>query len=235
LKQEAEISASSSNLKIYKNAIHQAAVSISRRTQPTNLSHPSIGTIRESRLATEKAEKEKAGKLSRDRIEKYCLPLQDFETWRYPDPTDLRLWTDVDSEVNCEGMEKVCSRCKVPFTVSSINLQAKFGECRFHHGRTAPERVEGKRKWIYSCCKRERGETGCEEGVHVFTDAEDDQVLAKRKGFMTVSQVVEQRESKEGDELSAFQVVVGLDCEMICESTFRGIRRRNMRGVIELD
>ena len=210
LDQEAEISTSSSTLKIYKSAIHHAAVSISRRAKPDTPSHPSVGTLRESRIATEQVEKRKASRLTRDRINQYCLPLSEFATWRYPNPTDTSLTTGGGEEPSAEGASQICSRCKNPFVVSSEKLDERFGECRFHYGRLAPERVEGRGKWIYSCCKRERGEAGCEDGVHVFTDGESDQALARRVGFRTVRQV-------RGNDAKDGVIVVGMDCEMICQ------------------
>ncbi|OCF31871.1 RNA exonuclease 1 [Kwoniella heveanensis CBS 569] len=209
--QELETLANSSNPRTYKAAIHHAAVSIMRRPPPDSITHPSVGTVRESRLAFEAAEKERASKLSRKRVEKYCLPLDQFKTWRYPDPRDEALFgPEVGSEPDAEGTEQTCSRCKVAFVVSSKGLEERFGECKYHYGRTAPERVEGRRKWIYSCCGRERGDQGCEEGIHVFSDGEDDRVLAKRVGFKTVRQCV-----GEGGGHGAGNEVVAMDCEMI--------------------
>ncbi|WVF70973.1 hypothetical protein IAT40_005769 [Kwoniella sp. CBS 6097] len=209
--QELETLATSSNPRTYKTAIHHAAVSIMRRPPPNSVTHPSVGTVKESRLAFEAAEKEKASKLSRKRVEKYCLPLDQFETWRYPNPKDEALFgPEAGSEPDAEGTEQTCSRCKIPFVVSSKGLEERFGECKFHYGRTAPERVEGRRKWIYSCCGRERGEQGCEEGIHVFSDGEDDRALAQRVAFRTVRQCV-----GEGGGLGAGNEVVAMDCEMI--------------------
>ncbi|WVQ85724.1 hypothetical protein IAT38_007890 [Cryptococcus sp. DSM 104549] len=217
LAQEADTSSSSSTLTAYKLAIHQAAVQISRRPPPTSLAHPSIGTVKESRAKAAQAEKEAAGKLGHERLEKYLLKLEDFGTWRYPDPRDERLWgPEAGSAPNGEGENHTCERCKVPFVVSGKNLEERFGECRYHYGRTAPERVEGRRKWIYSCCGKERGEAGCEDGVHVFSDGEDDVALARRVGFMTVRQCVEQAKGKgKGVEVGEGAEVVAMDCEMI--------------------
>lgn len=53
LAQEGETSASTANLRAYKLAIHQAAVSISKRPPPDSLNHSSIGTVREVRAAQE--------------------------------------------------------------------------------------------------------------------------------------------------------------------------------------
>lgn len=53
LTQEQDISKATPNLKAYKLAIHQAAVSISKRPVPDSMSHSSIGTVREVRAAQE--------------------------------------------------------------------------------------------------------------------------------------------------------------------------------------
>jgi RNA exonuclease 1 len=218
LSQESEISSSSPTLSAYKTAIHHSAVSISRRPPPDSVPHPSIGTVRESREAHLAAEKAAAGRLTRDKVSRYCLPLDDFVDWGYPDPKDQTLVQGGGEDPDGEGSTQTCDRCKVPFVVSSENLQARFGECRYHYGRTAPARVEGRRKWIYSCCGKERGEAGCEDGVHVFSHKEDgaDAMLAKRQGFRTVNQVAEEVGS-EKIARGAFVEVVGMDCEMICE------------------
>ncbi|CAD6584729.1 MAG: RNA exonuclease 3 [Tremellales sp. Tagirdzhanova-0007] len=209
LEQENETSAASANLKAYKSAIHHAAVSISRRPHPDSVAHPSIGTVRESRIAFAEAEKRRASRLTRDRVERYCLPVKQFPIWRYPDPTDSSLGSGGGEDPSAEGTTQTCSRCKIPFSVLSVNPESRFGECRFHYGRTAPELIEGRRKWIHSCCKRERGEVGCEDGVHVFTDGEDDAALARRVGYRNVKQV------RDGEETEGVDVV-GMDCEMIC-------------------
>ncbi|WVW80449.1 hypothetical protein I302_102431 [Kwoniella bestiolae CBS 10118] len=213
--QEAETASSSSNVRIYKTAIHQAAVSISKRSPPDTLDHPSIGTVKESRVAHEVAEKEKLSKLSREKIEKYCLPIDQFQTWRYPNPLDTSL-TDIPPEevkVNGEGEERVCSRCKVPFVVSSQDIEerTKNGECKYHYGRTLPERIEGRRKWIYTCCGKERGEGGCQDYIHVFSEEDDDAALARRVPYKTTAQVI----GKGDGGLGRWNEVVAMDCEMI--------------------
>jgi RNA exonuclease 1 len=148
--------------------------------------------------------------LTLDRIEGYLLPLPDFEKWRYPDPNDDFLVNPPEIKPNGEGEEQTCGRCKTPFIVSSQRLKERMGECHYHHGRLAPERIEGKRKWIYSCCKRERGEEGCEEGLHVFNHGDDDTLLARRVPYVRVGKGVDEGNSG-GVE------VLGMDCEMICE------------------
>ncbi|WVO13069.1 hypothetical protein L204_100679 [Cryptococcus depauperatus] len=215
LAQESEISSLCSSLTAYKSAIHHAAVSISRRPLPDQIPHHSIGTVKESRAATETHEKEKAGELKRDRVERYCLRREDFEKWGYPDPDNsLLVGEETDTIPDGEGELHLCDRCKVQFVVSSKNLQERLGECRYHYGRTAPERVEGRRKWIYSCCRKERGEQGCEEGIHVFRDGEDDEMLAKRVKYKTVKQCAEEAERSGKEVVQGFSVVA-MDCEMI--------------------
>lgn len=173
--------------------------------------------MKESRIATEAAEKEKLSKLSFDRIEQYLLPVADFEKWRYPDPNDDSLVNPPSTKPDGEGEEQTCGRCKKPFVVSSKRMKERMGECLFHHGRIAPERIEGSRRWIYSCCKRERGEEGCEEGIHVFNHADDDTMLAKRVPYVRIGNGVDAG-NKGGVE------VLGMDCEMICKPTFNRTR-----------
>nr|XP_019000061.1 uncharacterized protein I203_07218 [Kwoniella mangroviensis CBS 8507]OCF63522.1 hypothetical protein I203_07218 [Kwoniella mangroviensis CBS 8507] len=213
--QESETAAASSNVRIYKTAIHQAAVSISKRIPPDKLDHPSIGTVKESRVAHEVAEKEKLSKLSRGKIDKYCLPLDQFEIWRYPNPQDNSL-TDINPEevkIDGEREERVCNRCKVSFVVSSKNIEERMknGECKYHYGRTLPERIEGRRKWIYTCCGKERGEVGCQDYIHVFSEEDDDRKLARRVPYKTTEQVI----GKGDGGLGKWNEVVAMDCEMI--------------------
>lgn len=164
--------------------------------------------MKESKKATEKAEKEEASRLTLDRIERYLLPTGDFDKWRYPDFNDDDLVHPPNMQPDLEGATRTCSRCRKEFVVSSANLQDRVGECHFHHGRLAPDRIEGRRKWIYSCCRRERGEAGCEEGVHVFSDGDEDKVLAERVAYVKVG--------TEAGGTGTGSVVLGMDCEMIC-------------------
>ena len=205
--QEAEISITSPTLKNYKSAIHHAAVSISRRPPPDTVDHPSVGTVKESREAHDRVAKENAGRLERVRIEGYCTPVDQLLEWGYPDYNDGSL-CDGDTEPSAEGTTQVCDRCKVNFVVSAQHLDERMGECRFHTSRPLPERVEGRRKWLHPCCGRERGGAGCTEGIHVFSEKEDDAKLARRHLFRRVKDVA-------GSHIGV--VSIGLDCEMICE------------------
>ncbi|KAL7423563.1 RNA exonuclease 3 [Cryptotrichosporon argae] len=212
LAQEAEISAGSPNLRAYKTAIHHAAVNISRRPAPDSRTHPSVGTVKEARAATEAVERAAAGQLTAARVAPYRLALDDFAKWRYPDPRNAAL-TDPPVEPNAEGTEQTCERCKVPFVVLSRELDQRLGECTYHYGRPVPERVEGKRKWVYTCCKRERGSAGCEDGVHVFAEKDDDAALARRVAYRTTEAIADELRAK-GLPVGDAEVV-GMDCEMI--------------------
>jgi RNA exonuclease 1 len=81
-----------------------------------------------------------------------------------------------------------------------------------------PEQVEGRRKWLFTCCLKERGDEGCTDGLHVFREKDDDNALAKRAAYKTVKQVCED-ELKEGGLAGGvgWLEVVAMDCEMICE------------------
>lgn len=194
---------------MYKSAIHHAAVQISRRPKPDSVSHTSIGTVKESKAATEAAAVAKASQLSIAKLRQYCLNEKDFSKWGYPDPSNPELQhpTNRIPPGGSEGTKQTCDRCKVEFVVDPSPLE----DCRFHSGRVAPERVEGRRKWIYSCCKMERGTAGCQEGHHVFSDREDDVKLSARIPFRYAKDLRADR--KWGQYLD----VLGLDCEMICE------------------
>jgi RNA exonuclease 1 len=104
----------------------------------------------------------------------------------------------------------------VDFVVSSANLKERMGECVYHFGRLLPEKRDGKKMWLYSCCQKERGAVGCYKGVHIFNEREDDVKLASRVGFKLVKDQVE--ENRASGRVEAFAEVVGMDCEMICES-----------------
>lgn len=198
----------------YKRAIHHAAVSISLRVKPDTLDHPSIGTNRESRLASTKAEKEKTGRLTRGRCERYLLPLSSFPTWRYPDPSDPAL-SQGGTEPDAKGSMQNCDRCGQPFLVTTANLAERAGECVYHYGKMLPDKINGKKVWAYTCCRKERGTGGCHKGVHIFNEREDDVKLASRVGFKTVKQQVQ--ENRLEGRAEAFVDVVGMDCEMICK------------------
>ena len=157
----------------------------------------------------EAAEKRAAGRLSRARIKPYLM--HDWEKWRYPDPSGKTIdRTEAGCQPNLEGHVQTCSRCKLDYTVTA-DISDRFGECLFHHGRLAPERVEGQRKWLFSCCGKERGREGCEEGVHVFSEGGDDILLNQRQGYKSVQEIAG------SSKPHAWLDVVGIDCEMIRE------------------
>lgn len=104
---------------------------------------------------------------------------------------------------------RICDRCKVEFVVTPSN---ETGPCTYHSGKLAPEKQEGKRVWLYSCCGKERGAAGCEDSIHVFSFKDDDKRLAAYVPYMTTKQV----SALKGDS-SLKALVVGMDCEMICK------------------
>lgn len=194
---------------MYKSAIHHAAVQISRRPKPDRVPHTSIGTVKESKAATEAAAVAKASQLSIGKLKQYCLSGEDFLKWGYPDPNNPELQhpSEPIPPGGSEGTRQMCDRCKVEFVVDP----SPPNDCRFHSGRVAPERVEGRRKWIYSCCKLERGSAGCQEGHHVFADRENDVKLSARVPFRYA------KDLRDGSKSGQYLDVLGLDCEMICE------------------
>lgn len=196
---------------MYKSAIHHAAVQISRRIKPDRIPHTSIGTVKQSKAATEAAARAKASHLSAERLKQYRLSNDDFRKWGYPDPENLLLQypNHPIPPGGSEGTKQTCDRCKVEFVVSP----SPSVDCRFHSGRVAPERVDGRRKWIYSCCKMERGSPGCQDGHHVFADREDDEKLAARVPFKYA------KDLQDNGKASHHIDVLGLDCEMICALT----------------
>jgi RNA exonuclease 1 len=217
--EELDISASSPDLASYKRAIHHTAVSISRRPPPDSLDHPSVGTARVSRTATTKADKEAAGRLTRKRCERYILPRSAYETWRYPDPADISLLHG-DQKPDAAGTSQKCDRCQADFLVTTSAFSERKGECVYHYGKLLPDKIEGKRTWAYTCCRKDRASAGCHKGVHVFNEREDDEKLASRVSFRTVR--AETEENRRLGRAEAFADVVGMDCEMICEDELGG-------------
>lgn len=209
LAQEQEVSSATNNLKAYKLAVHHAAVSVSRRKPPDRIPHPSIGTVKQSLAATEAEAKTAAGRLTPARLEPYRINSIVLREWGYPDMDDSALQSP--QEKDPPDAMRTCDRCKVDFVVTSSN---ETGPCTYHFGRLAPEVREGRRTWLYSCCARERGTPGCEEGIHVFSFRDDDRKLAAYAPYKTSWQVCKSKE-----EPSAHIEVVGMDCEMICESS----------------
>lgn len=156
------------------------------------------------------------------------LPLEEFESWGYLSavPSDV----EGSSEPTALGQSRKCNRCNTSFIVSNsisyldLDKSSTSRECRYHWGRVAPERVEGKKAWLFSCCKQPRGSEGCEEGLHVFADdikglevtpeqrREAHRQLHRRRAFRTTSEVRADVVNKD----RALDVVA-IDCEMISE------------------
>lgn len=171
----------------------------------------------------EAAEKRAAGRLSHQRIKPYLM--LDWEKWRYPDPSGRAIdRAEAGIQPNLEGHVQTCSRCKLDYTVTA-DISDRFGECLFHHGRLAPERVEGQRKWLFSCCGKERGREGCEEGVHVFSEGGDDILLNQRQGYKSVKEIAA------SSKAHAWLDVVGIDCEMIRKSASSALTPDTTAGI----
>jgi RNA exonuclease 1 len=204
--------------------MHHAAVSVMKRPLPDSVKHPSVGTLRESRARVEAAAKEALSKLTYETCEQYILPVSEYADWGYPDPADDTLVHPPDMEPDAEGQEKTCDRCNALFIVSAKHKEERLRakECRHHWGRLQPEQVEGRRKWLFTCCLKERGEEGCTDGLHVFREKDDDKALARREAYKTVKQVCG-ADGKDGQtssvgsaEENGWLKVVAIDCEMIC-------------------
>lgn len=191
-------------------AIHQAAVSISRRAPPDCVPHISIGTIKQCREAAEAAEVAKASKLTTDRVGGFCHATSTLVQWGYPDYDNLELLAPpvVLSEIT---ERQVCDRCKKDF---DPKVTYELGDCVYHFGRPRPERREGRRVWLYTCCGKERGAPGCEDGIHVFSFREDDSKLASLEPYQTTRQI----HDKHSIPATRAMEIVGMDCEMICEN-----------------
>lgn len=150
-------------------------MSISRRPPPDRFPHPSIGTVKQCRAQAESAKLASASKLTVERVAPYCHDEQTLLDWGYPNWNDVQLLSPPDDIANQASNPQVCERCNATFDPNVIYEQ---GDCVYHYGRPRPERREGRRVWLYSCCAKERGAPGCEEGVHVFSFKEDDIKLA---------------------------------------------------------
>lgn len=197
----------------YKRTIHHAAVSVLRRPPPDSIKHPSIGTLRESRAKVEQAAKDALSRLSLESCSRYILPLSEYADWGYPDYTDPALIDPPEVQADAAGTEQTCDRCTKLFIVSAANKEERAGECRFHFGKMQPKMMEGRKKWLYSCCDSERGEKGCQEGLHVFREKDNDPALARREPYRTVKAISEGVDP----DTKGWLEVVAIDCEMICE------------------
>lgn len=190
-------------------AIHQAAVSISRRAAPDRVPHVSIGTVKQCREAAEAAEVAKASKLTTERVDRFCHDMPTLLQWGYPDYSNAELLVPpiVVSEIT---ERQVCDRCKKDF---DPRVTYELGDCVYHYGRPRPERREGRRVWLYTCCGKERGAPGCEDGIHVFSFGEDDSKLAALEPYQTTQKLHHEYEIPATRAME----IVGMDCEMICE------------------
>ena len=153
------------------------------------------------------------------------MPLGEYADWGYPDYTDDALVTPPEVVPDATGTEQTCDRCHGLFVVSPVPVSdeakaEKMGQCTYHFGKLQPQIVEGRKKWLYSCCTKERGESGCQGGLHVFRHKDDDPALARREPYKRVKEVCKEVEQIEGKAKgsSSWLEIVAIDCEMICES-----------------
>ncbi len=187
-----------------------------------------MGTVSDSAKKVAEVETRKASRLTKTRLDPYLLERDELVKWRY--------MTDIPegpggTEPDALGQVKTCDRCRVEFTVSdtidyvAMAAQRERGECIHHWGRLMPIRQEGRKIWVYSCCREPRGSEGCSDGLHVFKDGdarglestredtdEGDKLLHKRLEFKLVAEV-----RKEAGKEQKPQDVVAMDCEMICK------------------
>jgi RNA exonuclease 1 len=147
-----------------------------------------------------------------------CIPVEEMTEWGYPDLNDpeIQSKTPRSTRESAVGERRDCDRCKVEFMVVKDNAPT---HCIYHHGRVAPQGIGASRQWLFGCCGKGRNEPGCEEGVHVVSDKDDDKKLAEVHAFMTTEDVVS---NKKSDTVAD---VVAMDCEMICESSVYKLTR----------
>lgn len=225
LSQERETASVTSQVS-YGPAIHQALIEIRSRPLPRELTSPYIGTVKEVREKVRLEDEKRRERLDARVLAPLLLPLDEYEAWGYVSsvPSDVK----GDSEPTALGQSRICGRCNTSFIVSAsvsyldLDRSTTQRECRYHWGRVAPERVEGRKVWLYSCCKAPRGSEGCEEGLHVFSDdvkglevtpeqrEEACRVMHQRRAFKTTGEV------REGlVDGGRTMDVVAIDCEMI--------------------
>lgn len=170
----------------------------------------------------EASEKQKAGRLTRERVVKagFLCPKGDLQTLGYlmEIPSD---WGAGGDKVNGTGEKQTCSRCGTIFQVSPLRTSPS-GEgqdpeaCRFHPGRprreqTSDTKLRKIQRW--TCCGRAvdaqtLGDDRCATGPHVFKE-ETEEALHKRAPYTTFAQLA----NEAGVEQSALEIAA-LDCEM---------------------
>ncbi len=224
--------AAATNKATYHSNVQSALISIRARTKPDTIDSPFVGTVAASVKKVADVEARKASQLSRKRLRRYLLPLDEYAQWGYmlkvPEAPG-------GTEPEAVGQTKTCDRCRVDFTVSNavdyatMAEQREKGECIFHWGRPMPIRQDGRKLWVYSCCREPRGSEGCTDGLHVFKDGDarglDATLEDKERGDLALHQRVEFKEIEDIVQEAALpmerktQDVVAMDCEMICQST----------------
>ncbi|KAG9016632.1 RNA exonuclease 3 [Tulasnella sp. 427] len=211
LAQELEIY-NKTNAKTYRNGTINVLLSIKKRTSPTGLSHPSVGTEREVNSRAAAAKEYPAVLLTPDELQTALLTPEQLVLWGYVTLIPEE-WGPGGEEPNHTGKEVKCERCETNFTVKPNPSE---NECQYHWGRIWAKKIEGKRKKIYTCCQLEHPIDGCTQGVHVFYE-NDSATLHKRHPFSPTEGPIEE----EKEPLP----IVAIDCEMIYTTTGMSVAR----------
>jgi RNA exonuclease 1 len=110
-------------------AVISSIASLKRRTLPTAISHPSVGTEGDLVARVEARKSLDALRLTQMHLEQFVLTITSMKHWGYiteiPEGPGGERSNEVGSIVKCE-------RCGQPFTVSR---QANPEECLYHWGK----------------------------------------------------------------------------------------------------
>ncbi|XP_006460258.1 hypothetical protein AGABI2DRAFT_177880 [Agaricus bisporus var. bisporus H97] len=165
LKQEEEVYKKSTKL-TYRNAVIQSVAALKRRSPPTSLSHPSVGTEDDIKLRLEQANSLKSFVLSPSHLQPLVLSTEAMQKWGFmldiPDGPG-------GEQPTLEGKLKRCERCTQPFQVSRTGPDT---ECLYHWGKLQTTKAGGEKVRVYTCCSRPAAESeGCVHGRHVFYES----------------------------------------------------------------
>ncbi|KAF5390620.1 hypothetical protein D9757_002712 [Collybiopsis confluens] len=219
-RQEQEVY-STANKFTYRNAVIQSVAAIKRRSLPTAIGHPSIGTEGDLSARAEAKKSITALHVTAALLAPYIPSLDQLKAWGYivdvpPGPSH--------AEPSLLGKPVKCERCGELFVVRMLQEQDPGKEeCLHHWGRISSRIANGKNVSLhhkvhiahssyhsgekiraYNCCFKEVSDKGCVRGPHVFYESEPE-TLHLRHAF---SQLAPSSTSELLD-------VVALDCEMI--------------------
>ncbi|KAF8974468.1 ribonuclease H-like domain-containing protein [Flammula alnicola] len=198
LKQEDEVYKKSSKL-TYRNAVIQCVAALKRRTTPTSINHPSVGTEADIAARAEAQRSLDSLHLSSDLLESLIHPVTDLQQWGYfveipPGPGG--------EQPSIEGKIAKCERCTQYFLVKHLEEADK---CVYHWGKPYNTRANGEKIRAYTCCSRPVADgEGCSHGPHVFYESKVEE-LHSRHAFSFLP----------SSPPSMVLDVAALDCEMI--------------------